>query len=257
MLFNRRARVDLPRGCWHGGKMLWGLFTFLLWSLSSFGGQIVYVTDPFPPYIFEKDKIPQGTVTEDLPLILGVKPEDIVYKFIPWKRALYEVEQGSADIIGPMLVDPKKSYVLYTSPVMAGEISLWTSVKNRKVGDMVWEKPKDLDGFRLGFILGYFYGEDFEKYLKDPRVEKVHVKDVTQALNMLKRGHIDIFVGLDAVFVDYAKEPPFQINEFKRVGKTVFVGEYVYGISKKSPLSKQLKTINARIAGLPKQKTPH
>ncbi|WP_277578223.1 substrate-binding periplasmic protein [Bdellovibrio svalbardensis] len=223
-------------------------------SLSSYGGSITYVTDPFPPYIYEKENLPQGSVTKTLPLILGIKPEEITYKFVPWKRALLEIEQGTADIIGPMLVDPKKDYLWFTQPVMAGEVSLWSSVTNKKAKDLNWLKPEDLNGLRLGFILGYFYGEDFEKYLKDPGVQTIHIKDVEQALNMLKKGHIDIFVGLDAVFVDYASKPPFQLKDFKKVGKPVFTGEYTYGISKKSPLAKQLKVINARIAELRKQK---
>ncbi|WP_374000170.1 substrate-binding periplasmic protein [Bdellovibrio bacteriovorus] len=223
--------------------LLWVIFLF---SPSAEAQKIRFASDPYPPFIYEERGVPKGTSLPLLAKMLGVKESDLDVKIIPWKRALKEAEDGSVDIIGPMQVDPKKTYLTYTKQVIKTEEALWALANNQYLSQMHWQTTQDLRHYSIGYVLGYEYGEPLGSYLKLPHSKKVEVQSVTQGLRKLHSGEIQLFVCNTDVLTFYTQQEGIPLKAFKRVGRPIIEDFGVFGISKKSRLSQDVQKINSR-----------
>nr|BFD63433.1 hypothetical protein BdHM001_21140 [Bdellovibrio sp. HM001] len=224
--------------------LLWVIFLF---SLSAEAQKVRFASDPYPPFIYEENGVPKGTALPLLAKMLAIKESDLDVKIIPWKRALKEAENGAVDIIGPMQVDPKKTYLTYTKQVIKTEEALWTLASNQYLSQLRWETPQDLRYYSIGYVLGYEYGEPLGSYLKAPKSRKVEVQSVAQGLRKLYTGEIQLFVCNTDVLAFYAHQEGIPLKSFKRVGRPIIEDFGVFGISKKSRLNKDVQKINARV----------
>ncbi|AHZ84967.1 hypothetical protein Bb109J_c2274 [Bdellovibrio bacteriovorus] len=224
------------------------LFLFSPWAEAR---KVVFASDPYPPFIYEEKGEAKGTAIEALEKILDIPRKDIEVRIIPWKRALKAAEQGRVDIIGPMQIDPKKDYLLFTKKVFHSEEAVWTLASSQYLSQLDWKTTEELRNHNLGYVLGYEYAEPFGTYLKSPLAKKVEVQDVIQGMRKLLSGEISLFICNTQVLEFYAKNEGIPLKTFKRVGPPIIEEFGVFGISHKARLARDLEKINARIMKLP------
>lgn len=224
--------------------LLWVIFLF---PLTAEAKKIRFASDPYPPFIYEEKGVAKGTALPLLAKMLAVKESDLDVKIIPWKRALKEAENGTVDIIGPMQIDKKKTYLLYTKQVLKTEEALWALANNRYLSQMQWQTTEDLRHYSIGYVLGYEYGEPLGAYLKAANSRKVEVQNVAQGIRKLHSGEIQLFVCNTDVLAFYAQQEGIPLKAFKRVGRPIIEDFGVFGISKKSSLSQDVQKINSRV----------
>lgn len=121
--------------------------------------RVVY-TDWFP-YTFQQDGRASGFEIETLTRVLesmGILP---VYEAYPWKRCLDELEKGRADALVSMLKTPERqTYTWYPETcISVSRTVFFTRKENRIRFDGTLES---LSGYRIGVILGFSYGSDFD-----------------------------------------------------------------------------------------------
>ncbi|MFV8249659.1 substrate-binding periplasmic protein [Bdellovibrio bacteriovorus] len=228
------------------------LFLFSPWAEAK---KIIFASDPYPPFIYEQNGEAKGTAVDALEKILEIPRKDLEIRIIPWKRALKAAEQGSVDIIGPMQIDPKKDYLLFTKKVFPSEEAVWTLASSQYLSQLNWKTTEELRNHNLGYVLGYEYAEPFGSYLKSPLAKKVEVQDVIQGMRKLLSGDISLFICNTQVLEFYAKSEGIPLKTFKRIGPPIVEEFGVFGISHKSKLARDLDKINARISKLPPAKS--
>ncbi|MEX0604650.1 MAG: transporter substrate-binding domain-containing protein [Marinobacter sp.] len=111
----------------------------------------------------------------------------------PWKRALYEVAEGQADIaINTGRSDEREAWGIFPDEALINEtFVLFSSIP--------MSLPKDLSGiehFSLGNQLGYFYGERFHTKVTNDRFRSVETTlTIEKNLEKLVAKRIDLFIG--------------------------------------------------------------
>lgn len=223
------------------------LVVLFLFSPLAEAKKIVFASDPYPPYIHEENGVPQGMALKELTRILGVSADKIEVRIVPWKRALKMAETGEADIIGPMQVDPQKTYLVYTHRVFMAEEALWTLRSNHSLKRTKWKDLQEFKTYNMGIVLGYEYGDPFGTYRSSPTAKKVEVKDVAEGLQRLLKGEIALFICNTEVLKFYAQKENIPMDQLARVGRPVIENWGVFGVSRKSPLADQVPELNRKI----------
>ncbi len=154
------------------------LFTFFLVSafLSSHlhAGKIELVYVSFPPYEDSVDGQPAGILVQIVEL--AFKRADIEYNltFLPFKRGYDLVKEGRFDgIFNFYKIDKRLPYFDYSIPIIKNPLVFFV----RRDAAMPYESIDDLAGKKIGVMIGYTYGKEFDEadhFIKDSASEHVH-----------------------------------------------------------------------------------
>lgn len=111
----------------------------------------------------------------------------------PWKRVLYEVARGQADIaINTGQSAEREAWGIFPHETLINETYVLFSSTPMSL-------PEDLSGiekFSLGNQLGYFYGEHFHTKVTDERFRSVETTlTIERNLEKLIAKRIDLFIG--------------------------------------------------------------
>jgi polar amino acid transport system substrate-binding protein len=170
----------------------------LAWAENTFR----IVTDPWPPYAYMENN---RTVGIDVDIALAVLDQmgiKSTIEMLPWKRCLASVENKTADAILSASVTEERKHFLYfpSIPVSKGE----TVFFQRKPRNIITTSLDDLDGLKVGAMLGYKYCEELDE--SSLLSGAARVATLEQSFNMLMNDRIDILVEVDAVGIYKAKE---------------------------------------------------
>ncbi|WP_404365292.1 substrate-binding periplasmic protein [Marinobacter sp.] len=118
---------------------------------------------------------------------------DAEFRILPWKRVLYEVARGEADIaINAGRSEEREAWALYPEESLIDETYVFFSSRPMVL-------PADLSGVEdlsLGNQLGYFYGERFHNKITNERFRSIETMHTIQkSLQKLLAGRIDLFLG--------------------------------------------------------------
>jgi polar amino acid transport system substrate-binding protein len=126
--------------------------------------------EPYLPYQFATH---DGEVTgadivlmRELATAIGC---EVVFKELPWARQLLELEKGTLDVAMSASWTPERAdYAHFSIPYRRGEMAIF--VRRGTVSQYPLSALSDIPGigFRLGVILGYYYGPEFEELQQDP-----------------------------------------------------------------------------------------
>ncbi len=125
-------------------------------------GTLLFVTEEYPPYEYLENGKPVGCDVDALLKASEMTGIPIEIKFIPWKRAMIMVQDGSADAIFSLLkTAERESFLLYPETPLSLEINrIFT---NKTFTGKIW-KLSDLDNKTVGVMTDYSYGEEFDNY---------------------------------------------------------------------------------------------
>ena len=179
-----------------------------------------------PPYrIIQKDQF--SGICFDVMKEIG-KRIDIPVSFFdqPFKRALYSMEQGKADImVGPNKTAEREVYMVYTNATVGrASKAFYVHPDSTPI-----QRYEDLKGKRVVVHRGKLY---FNKFDMDTSLKKVVVDSYVQAINMVSKKRADVVI-IPELEGDYLiKEHAMDLKK----STLIIEGNQSYiAISKKSP----------------------
>ena len=137
-----------------------------------------------------------GIDVDIIETVLSEMKLSAVHKPLPWKRAIAEFENGKLDILFQLAPTPER-FEKYTmvGPIRSNNRA-WFVRKDSELKDVL--SLTDLDGLRVGTILGFSYPEDFtsaSNFTKDP------AKNISTNVNKLAATRLDIVLESEIPFL--------------------------------------------------------
>ena len=178
------------------------VFMLLVINVTYADEPFIIVTDPWPPYVYLEKGKPVG-IDVDIALsvlsTLGIEGKIII---MPWKRSLAQVKSLRADAILSAAITEHRKEFLYFPPeaISSGSTVFFVHTENMtKLHSL-----KDLEGLRIGAMLGYKYCPELDD--TPLLLSAARVSSLRQSFNMLLNKHVSAVVEVDAVGFYKAKE---------------------------------------------------
>jgi polar amino acid transport system substrate-binding protein len=126
--------------------------------------------EPYVPYQFAgEDGVVTGAdvvLMRDLAAAIGC---GVVLKELPWARQLLELENGTLDVSMSASRTPERAeYAYFSAPYRRAEMAVFVRRGTASQNSLSALSQIPVTGFRLGVILGYYYGQEFEELNRDP-----------------------------------------------------------------------------------------
>jgi polar amino acid transport system substrate-binding protein len=116
---------------------------------------------------------------------------------IPWNTHLRYIKNGKMDMaMGASKTDERGEYAYFSLPYRQETVGLF--VKKGSSAKTMLSSLSDLTSrpYRVGVEAGYYYGEEYQRLLKDPEFQKNinQVVDLEQNVSMLLKEQLDGFL---------------------------------------------------------------
>ena len=231
-------------------KKLVGIMILMcLMSSLAIADEIYAVADPYFPYTGEPNAEKPGYLVELIQQIFEKDGHTVKYRTVPWLRALKMIENGTADCIAGAYANDARNLGIN---VPVHETGVWYMHFFAKKGSPMakWTydgTPLSLSRIRLGMILGYEYGPEFDPYIKSAAATQIETyNDLATNIKMLLADRVDIVIEEYGVFVNTAQSLRVW-DQIMNVGKEHGDGNkhYVF-FSKKIPQYSEYTKMFAR-----------
>ncbi|WP_028299856.1 substrate-binding periplasmic protein [Oceanospirillum beijerinckii] len=201
---------------------------------------LTLVADPYCPYNCAYDAIQPGYVIDLARMIFEPEGYQVQYQILPWSRAVNEVREGNFTAAigvsqqnGRGLILPKQSIGIVNDIFMVHRSSHWQ-----------YQGVHSLKQIHLGSVASYDYGDELNRYLKDPANQHrgqslVGDQAVERNLRMLARKRIDAYIE-DANVGFYMAATLGLAGQFKSAGSKGKSMPIYLGFSPKLGLSPKL-----------------
>jgi len=141
---------------------------------------------------------PISTVVRESFLLSNI---DIEFRFVPWKRAMREVDIGSSDASSAWRITNKRKQEFLFSDNVYENSNVFFYLKSNPFH---WETFSDLKQYQIGAAIGYAYSEEFESAEKRGDFVVYRLNNEILLIDMLLKGRIQAFpanreVGLNLI----------------------------------------------------------
>ena len=159
------------------------------------GKTVVIGTGEWPPYVASRAP-GYGVMSQAVTAIFNAAGYKVKYDFEPWKRAKQMVKDGEQDVLMPAYCSKERArHYLCSNPVFTGRMVLFHRVSL----PFSWHSIKDLEGYRIGATLGYFYGKSFDDAERAGKLHVVRIGSDETNMRLLMRGRIQLYPQDEAV----------------------------------------------------------
>lgn len=154
---------------------------------------------PWPPYQYlgENDR-PAGLDIDMFEAVLDEMGCTRTYQNVPWKRQLLHIQSGQLDIIaGASYVPERGDYGFFSRPYRQERVVVFARTEDAdRLGDAESLNAHGDGQERIASVLGYYYGEDFERAMRDPdfRSRVIELPTEEAAFRMLEAGRVTTVV---------------------------------------------------------------
>lgn len=196
-------------------RLLITLAIFSLYFINTYAKEIILVSDPYPPYVLdEKDN--KGYVMDIAKIAYKAMGYKAIYKNIPFKRALKDVENCKYDGILAIRKEGRENFIYPKTT-----LGLFNNKFFRKKGtNWVWKgNIRSLENITLGWINGYQIGGDFFlKYIEKNKNNSNRIQFTSGSnallnnIRKLAKGRIDILLDDEKVILYTAKKNGFSLE---------------------------------------------
>ncbi len=201
---SRGSTAHWPQACdgrWSYGKLV--LCVLLVCSLACASSVsladeqmpplVLGVEDSWPPY---SNKQGEGVSKQIVIAAFSAVGQEVHFVVLPYARVLRDVESGNLD--GGFNVTRQAStverFVFGETPILQAQASFYYS----PASPLQLESHSVIaDGSRVGMILGYEYGDAYEKHRH--RFKEIRVGQQSQIVRMLIAGRLDLAIMFDEV----------------------------------------------------------
>ena len=196
-----------------------------------FAEKVTLATGEWSP--FTSESLPEfGFASEIVKEAFNVQGIEVEFKFFPWKRCEALVKNGEVLATFPYKKTEKRSEKFIFSKSILTTKNFFYYVKNGK--DFQYEDLSDLQGYKIGGVLGYFYKPIFEKAGLNVEYSSKEV----HCLKKLLAGRIDLYPGNQIPTWELIKnELPDQVDKFATLPKPFLKGENHLMFSKDNPMA--------------------
>ncbi|MBB5016888.1 polar amino acid transport system substrate-binding protein [Chitinivorax tropicus] len=157
---------------------------------ASYGKDIVRIAaGEWPPYLSEN--MPgHGVAAQIITDIFAELGYQVEYRFLPWPRAFKEAKAGNFDGTAVWLKnDERLADFYYSNPVIRERHVLF----HMRELPFSWESIQDLQGLKIGGILNFSYGDEFDKAEKSGKIHVDRTNTDVQNFRKLLAGRIQIY----------------------------------------------------------------
>ncbi len=191
---------------------------------------VLGVEDSWPPY---SNKQGEGISKQIVIAAFSAVGQPVRFVVLPYARVLRDVESGNLD--GGFNVTRQAStverFVFGDTPILQAQASFYYA----PASPLQLESHSDIaDGSRVGMILGYEYGDAYEKHRH--RFKEIRVGQQSQIVRMLIAGRLDLAIMFDEVARQTLLDMELPPNAISRGGLNHRSDIYVV-FSKKNPFS--------------------
>ncbi len=144
------------------------IFSFIFLSAAVFADEIVVGSDIWPPLVDNPASDKPGYVIEAAQKIFKKNGHTLVYKTLPWARAINLARKGIINGIASTFVGDAPDFVFPENAIGLIENHAWV----RKDSNWKYEGIESLKKVRLGLIIDYDYGPEMAKFIKDKKNSK-------------------------------------------------------------------------------------
>lgn len=176
----------------HGMKIFTTLALALAASLAGAQPLVVDVDDANPPFMFARDGQAAGVYPALMQAVFREMKEPVSIEPKPWRRALSEIDAGTAGVGGIYKNSERLKRFDYSEPMFVERVSIYAvqGDGSRYTG------VADLKGKRVGVIRGWSYGDDFDEARKAGAMEVEEVNSDTQNFAKLSAGRLDAVLAI-------------------------------------------------------------
>jgi polar amino acid transport system substrate-binding protein len=152
-------------------------------------GQVIQVNVDAanPPFMYGSPTAARGLYPSLLTTVFDRIGEPVAVSAVPWRRALLEIDAGRAGIGGIYKTTEREKKYDYSDALFVERIGVYY---NRKK-PIDFTADSDLHGLRIGVILGWSYGEEFDAARNAGEIIADAVPTDLQNLRKLDLGRID------------------------------------------------------------------
>lgn len=166
---------------------------------------------------------------------------EVEFKYMPWKRAYKEAQEGRADASSFWFMSKERNRdFLLSDKVMEDPMLLFQSVERERIE---WSEWSDLKGYTIGYTDGFTYPEDFQKAVDQGVINVQKARSEELNLEKLKLGRIDLFITGRMAFLDLGRkvlqEPVSEL--FRAAGEPIDTATGHLAITRKSATGQELR----------------
>ncbi len=220
-------------------------------SAAQTGGAVQLVDAPFPPYIEgEYDGKPTGGIVPRILAELEARTgHELRLTLHPWKRVLKMVRLGQADGVSLLMrTAERETFLRYTTVLLESRESLYYNTA--RLEGFQWRTFRDLEGYRIGLVDGYTYGQPFMEALSTLDLTVEYAGDTESAFRMLAAGRVDLVLEDDAVASSLLAANPSWQDVLDRAEQPVAVYPFHMAFSRKSPAADLVPEIDRAIEAM-------
>lgn len=210
---------------------------------------ISFVSNPWPPYYIDSQPI-SGIMPDIITAAYAQQGKyQVSFHVRPWKRALFEVKEGTLDAVTSAYYHPERAkHYLYSEAILSSSIMVYKLKKFPLPG---WNTLNDLKGFRIGVEREHIYSPEFNSA---EFLQKEEATTEVLNFNKLLMGRIDL-MPMDQLVARYylAKDFTDQADQITTVGPPLNSSSTIHLIFSKKVKNSQ-EMLDAFHSGLKKIK---
>jgi len=220
--------------------MLFAL-TFIPLNANAFEPIKISTYTNYPPYLYHEGGQHRGLYLEIVDLTLKAIDQPYTVETLPFKRGLYHTEAGDSIIVGILKTDQRMKTLDFSEPFYQERISVYF---NHQQFPQI-KSIEELDGLRIGTLLGWSYGSEFDQAKANNRF---FTKDGDLEANFytLAKGRLDAVIHSELSATYILNELELK-DEVFLVSKALEIGNIYFAV-KKGTHKTLLDRINQKLA---------
>lgn len=168
---------------------------------------IVIANGEWPPFISEHQKH-YGAVCRIISAAFALENVQVIYKWVPWKRAFIQTREGEYDATAGWMMTPKRKQIFYYSDTIMKSRKVFFHLKSNPFD---WNEIKDLKNFRIGTVLEHAYGPEFDRAVENKIITVEKTTAEIHNFRKLLAGRLDIFpqeleIGYEQIRLEFPPE---------------------------------------------------
>lgn len=172
------------------------LALFLLVNIPKvFGSEPVNVAvdNGNPPFMYQDGDRAEGLYPTIIESVFQRMKTPVAIKALPWKRALFDADNGNSGIAGIYKNTSRLKKYDYSDDIFRERLALFV-LKERK---FTYSNLKDLQGKEIGVIRGWSYGDEFDSLRKNQLFFVDEVKNDESNFKKLLAKRVDCVIAIE------------------------------------------------------------
>ena len=204
---------------------------------------LVDVDDANPPFMFGRDGHAAGVYPVLMSAVFKEMKADVRILPKPWRRALAEIDAGTAGVGGIYKNSERVKRYDYSEAMFVERVSLYAL----RTDTARYASVADLKGKRVGVIRGWSYGDDFDAARRAQSMLVEEVNSDAQNFAKLAAGRLDVVLAIVE-----AAEPHLRAHRTVQLAGTMAENPTYLAFSKAAGMQGFLDRFNAALARMKK-----